>query len=401
MRYAGAVASMGLIALLDCEGPLHPNDPGIPDALCRSRCEREHACDGSIDVGGCVGNCEHGLSPRVVYDREDLVASKRNCALGQPCVANVDRAISSCENDVWRRLEPSAVDRAYCVRRVARAFKCGDYRWDEEHCLDSTKGYTDVIVGQLGDCLDQPCTKYRGCELAVVGYDQVWADRDRIAAFYGNPIPKAGPPTVTLHGRVVAEGGGPIADAEVCVLDRRSCTRSDASGGFALAVAAHAELALAIVAPAFVRRLVAVATTGHDVDTLGVDLLPDAVVRARYVAMGAAYPDEARGFIYATARPLSGDATGLAGVAITIAPSSGVGPSFLSAAGDVDPTLHETSTDSSALFAAVAPGEVTLTMGTTGAACVPNYGGWPSGVGSVRVPVAAGYETRVSMRCPK
>lgn len=251
----GGIAS-ALIVLPACEGPLHPNDPGIPDALCESRCERDHACDNAVDVPGCVGNCEHGLSPRVVYDREDLVASQRNCALSQTCVADVDRAISGCASDVWRRLESSPADRVYCERRVARAFKCGDYRWDEDHCLSGTKAYTDAIIDQLRDCLDQPCTKYRGCELAVVGYDPVWSDRDRIAAFYRNPVPKAGPETVMLRGHVVAEGGNAIAEAEVCVLDRRSCTHSDTSGAFAIAVAAHAEVALSAVAPTFGRRLV-------------------------------------------------------------------------------------------------------------------------------------------------
>jgi hypothetical protein len=44
---------------------------------------------------------------------------------------------------------------------------------------------------------------------------------------------------------------------------------------------------------------------------------------------------------------------------------------------------------------------VTLTMGPTSVQCVPNYGGWPSGNNAVRVPIAAGFETRVSMRCHK
>jgi hypothetical protein len=403
---AGHAVSITLIALavpVACDRPVHPNDPGIPDAVCEPRCEREHACDPTIDVPGCVGNCEHRLSPRVIYHREDVVASERSCALGQTCIADVDRAISTCQADVWRRLEPSALDRAYCKRRVDRAFKCGDYRWNEDHCVFGTKGYTDAIIGQLDGCLDQPCPRYQRCELAVVGDDPFWSDEDRVAEFHRNPVPQAGPATVMLRGRVATEGAGvvpgPVPDAEVCLADRRSCTRADASGAFALAVAAHAEVAIAVVAPTFGPRLVGVATTGHDIGGVGVDLLPDDGVRDRYVAMGATYPDASRGFIYATASAPEGSRTGLAGVTMAIAPSSGVGPSFFSPGGEVEPARTETSTFSSGLFAAVTPGAVTLTMGPSSIQCVPRYGGWPAGPNAVRVPVAAGFETRVSMRC--
>jgi hypothetical protein len=86
---------------------------------------------------------------------------------------------------------------------------------------------------------------------------------------------------------------------------------------------------------------------------------------------------------------------------MTIAPPSGAGPAYFSPSGDVEPTRSETSTYSSGLFAAVTPGQVTLTMGPQAIQCVPNYGGWPAGSNAVRVPVAAGFETRVSMRCHK
>jgi hypothetical protein len=316
-------------------------------------------------------------------------------------VVDVDRAISACEGDVWRRLEPSGSDRAYCKRRVDRAFKCGDYRWDEDHCLFGTKGYTDAIIGQLDACLDQPCTRYQRCELAVVGEDPYWSDRDRVAAFHRNPVPATEPATVTLRGHVTVERGPAIADAEVCLVDRKSCTHSDPSGAFVLAVAAHAELAISAVAPAFAPRLVGLATTGHDVDAFGIDLLPDDVVRARYAAMKVAYPDPSGGSIYATARAPAGSAHGIEGVTMTIAPPPGAAPAYFSPGGEVEPTRVETSTYSSGLFAAVTPGEVTLTMGPPSIQCVPNYGGWPSGVNAVRVPVAAGFETRVSMRCHK
>jgi hypothetical protein len=78
---------------------------------------------------------------------------------------------------------------------------------------------------------------------------------------------------------------------------------------------------------------------------------------------------------------------------------AGAAPPYFSPSGEVEPTRSETSTYSSGLFAAVAPGEAPLTMGPRSIECVPNYGGWPSGINAVRVPVAAGFETRVSLRC--
>jgi hypothetical protein len=59
-----------------------------------------------------------------------------------------------------------------------------------------------------------------------------------------------------------------------------------------------------------------------------------------------------------------------------------------------------TSTFSSGLLLGVAPAVVELTMGPADVTCVPGFGGWPSRrPGSVRVPVVAGFETRVSMKC--
>jgi hypothetical protein len=54
------------------------------------------------------------------------------------------------------------------------------------------------------------------------------------------------------------------------------------------------------------------ATTGHDIDAFGIDLLPDDVVHARYAAMKVAYPDPSSGFVYATARAPAGSAHGRA-----------------------------------------------------------------------------------------
>jgi hypothetical protein len=85
---------------------------------------------------------------------------------------------------------------------------------------------------------------------------------------------------------------------------------------------------------------------------------------------------------------------------MAIEPKSGQGPLYFAPSSKPDPQRTSTSTWSEALFASVAPGEVTLTFGPAGVTCVPLYGGWPSAIpNSVRIPVAAGFETRLGMRC--
>jgi hypothetical protein len=387
-----------LACAVACDKPIHPNDPEIPDKLCEPRCQREHDCDSTVDVASCVNHCEHQLSPRRIYDREDFVASTRTCAQAQSCDGNVDGRIDACEADLRKRLEPSVVDRAFCPRLVERSLKCGDYRWDEDHCLYGTKAYTDAILGQLIDCLDQPCKHYGLCMIAVVGEDPVMADRDRMTEYFQNPVPEARTSPVTVAGTVSSDGRVPIPGATVCAGVGRCVNTSDA-GSYSLAVPPHDETAITVSAAGYGKRLVALATVGQDVKPFDVVLDPEAVLQRRFAALGATYPDDTGGIIFATARAPRGSSSGLEGITMEMRPGSGLGPLFFSATGDPDPQRASTSTWSSGFFAGVKPGDVTLMFGPSSVTCVPLFGGWPSGPNAVRIPVAAGYETRAVMRC--
>jgi hypothetical protein len=135
---------------------------------------------------------------------------------------------------------------------------------------------------------------------------------------------------------------------------------------------------------------------------LRITLLNEAVLRARYTAMSAPYPDDTTGYVFATAQAPVGSPTGLEGVTMAIVPTPGRGPLFFEPNSDPDRRRAATSTWSSGLFAGVKPGEVTLTFGPQSVICVPLYGGWPSATpNSVRLAVAVGFETRVSMACHK
>jgi len=337
----------------------------------------------------------------VVYEREDLVADLRACAQGQACVPDLDRVIRSCQADVRRRLEPTAVARDFCRRAVPRSFKCGDYRWDEEHCLDGHKMYTDAILRQLTDCVDRPCNNYARCMVAVVGDDPYWEDPDRIAEFLQRPVAEEPRPTVSLRGKVITETKVGIGGASVCLQGplRAPCVRTAELGDFSIDVPAHAELAVALTATGFGNRLMPFTTSGKDATGVYV-LLREEVLRSRYSELGPAYPDPAHGLIDATARAPSGSPTGIDGVTMAIEPKSGQGPLYFAPNSKPDRSRTATSTWSEALFAGMTPGEVTLTFGPPSVTCTPLHEGWPSAApNSIRIPVAAGFETRVAMRC--
>src|SRR5260370_3167225 len=236
--------------------------------------------------------------------------------------------------------------------------------------------------------------------IAVVGEDAYWDDRDRIAESERSPIPDAGPASALFEGHVTTESDAAIAQAKVCLYPKGPCVMSDASGAFSLSVPPHDEIAISISAVGFGGRLVAITTTGADEHGWRFVLLPDAMLRARYAALGNAYPEPSLRVVFVTAAAPKGSPVGIEGVTIKISASSGRGPLFFAPNSDPDPQSQTTSTFSSGLFAGVQPGEVTLTFGPQSVTCLPVSGGWPSPLpNSVRVAVAAGYEARVTMRC--
>jgi hypothetical protein len=402
-RYlAPALALLAFVAVA-CEAPVHPKDPGIPDALCQPRCKRQHDCDAAFDVASCVVRCERALSPRVVYDREDLIAKQRQCAEQQACVANVDQAITACTSDNFKRLEPTPTAQAFCKARVDMDHHCGDFASDYEHCIYGHKGYSDPILSQMSDCLSaHPCRTYGRCLVAIVGEDVGIEDKDRAAAFRSSEVPKAGPDTVKLHGRIQTEANQGIASANVCLRAKGSspCVATDDAGAFTLMVPAHEEIAITASATGYGSRVGGLATVGRDIDAWGLILATEPSLRARYAAAGGTYADAATGSIMATAKAPPGSTGGFDGAAMSIAPASGKGPVYFSPDGYPDSKLTATSTWSSGVFAGVAPGEVELHFGPDVVTCVPAWGGWPSKQpNAVRVPIVAGFETRVVMQC--
>lgn len=402
-RCASLATWIALSVTSACDEPAHPNNPQIPAILCESRCRRENDCDAKVDFRSCVARCERYLTPRAIYDRMDLVEAFRACAAQQACVPEAGRAISECRADSFRRLEPSAAVRTYCQKAVEKDQRCGEASPDYDHCIYGNKVYSDVILRQMTACLDDhPCRTYGLCLVAVVGEDQAIQDPDRQAAFRHKLLPDAAPASVTLQGRVNSEGDAPIAGANVCIRnpDPGACVTTNEAGDFLLSVPGHQEFAVSAQAPGFVGRLVALTSAGQDFNNWTIILPDEALGRARYSGFGATFPDAATGFVFATAHAPAGSRHGLEGVTMVLNPASGKGPLFFNASSEPDPQRKATSTWSSGMFANVQPGEVELTFGAESITCTPWYGGWPSKqANSVRIPIVAGFETRVTMNC--
>jgi hypothetical protein len=65
-----------------------------------------------------------------------------------------------------------------------------------------------------------------------------------------------------------------------------------------------------------------------------------------------------------------------------------------------DTLRKTTSTFSYALFANLTPGVVELTLGPEALVCTASYGGWPSDKrNTLRAPIVAGFETRITVVC--
>jgi hypothetical protein len=278
------------------------------------------------------------------------------------------------------------------------------YRRDEEHCLHGIQMYSDPILDQLSDCLhDEPCSTYGRCILAVVGDDPYWADRDRREQARTEVLPEAGPPTVAVRGHVLTVTKVPIAGATVCLnASTIPCATSDETGAFALNVPAHDTIAIALSHAGHASRLIPMTTVGQDVRSLStVELTDESTIVARYQSTHATFPDKTTGFLESYAKPAPDFTAGLEGMTMSITPASGSGAVYRGPDGTYDPQRTTTSNRASAVFAQIQPGIVEVTFGPENVTCVPLYG-WPSErPNTVRVPVAAGFESYVSMQCRK
>jgi hypothetical protein len=390
------------VAASACTAPQHPSNPAAIDELCLPACALRHGCDPAEDYASCVNYCRNFGSPRRIYERPDIIASERACLGRTACGPDLSSRISTaCYRDVLAAAQPTALARSYCEHRSRKDFVCGVRDITVAKCLDGYKMYTDAILQQLDDCLgDASCRTYGRCLLGVVGPDQYW-DEDRSRQWMERPVMTPPPTTVQFSGTVLLEGELPIAGGAVCVNDRPdiACSTTDAAGRFALTLPASQELAITVKAPGSVPELVPIRTGTHDQHRWSFGTQRLETQAQRFAAIDAPDPGPTTTSVTVYAHPQEGKG-GFERIQLALTPASGTGPFYSESDGAPSRTRRFTSRRGSALFANVSPGVVELEVTPPGVTCVPGSAGWAAPrINQVRVPVRAGYETRVTLAC--
>lgn len=394
------------LGLLCCEPPVHPKHEGAGDELCGASCSRQAACDRALDRKECVAKCESQISPRAIYYSETFLTELRACSERQSCSNDVKGDIRACEKDVRDRLAISPAAQAYCEKALAKDHVCGTGHMDTAHCSYNAKIYSDAILGQLSDCLDDPCKHYGRCTYAVLGEDRVADDRDRQTDFKNQVLAKARD-TVGFSGKVVIfdENDAPIAGAKLCVVGegQGSCTLTDDTGKFAIVIPAAKDLAITVDAPKpeFAPFVFGLSAKVKDATGWTVGVSRAATLVKRFAKYGMTYPNDAVGFMRVGVSTPKNATVDLSSANATITPTTGHGPfSFANAAPDASDGGVKAMRAKNLYFSDLAPGTVEITIEPSTLSCTPSFGALSSGKpNTVRAPVLAGYETGVYQRC--
>ncbi len=400
-----AIVGMTAVVLASscAEAPEHPHNALAGDQICGPLCNKERECNPNFDQTSCMTRCKNKLSPRTIYWNDKIISDVADCSNKQACVPNTTEPIVACARDAQARFPASAAVRTFCEKAIEKDRLCGMGTNDLDHCIWGTKIYTDAILGQLTDCLDDPCRHYSRCTIAVLGDDAVASDKDRQAAFKASPVPQART-SVTVSGKIDVYGDNKttVAGAKLCVHDdaKTPCAVSDDNGKFSLEVPAARDLAIEVVAPAPEFAPIVFGFSAHvaDAPNYSIGVPRTAALVKRYGGFGVTYPDAATGFIRASAMVAKDLATNLDALTATLDPKSGGGPFLIAAASP--PPADQKDVFHNVAFSNVAPGTVEISFGPSSLDCTPAFGAWSTGKpNTVRVPVIAGFETEVLQRC--
>ncbi len=180
--------------------------------------------------------------------------------------------------------------------------------------------------------------------------------------------------TLTINGTLTeltaAGAGGPVVGATVCVIVPVGgpCMTSGADGTFtATGIPAGTEMLVELNAPMYQPALATVTSGAIDVDFAYL-MVKRSTVRLLGGALTLAI-DATKGQIFVQ----SGNA---AGTTVALAPLSGTGPYYSTAAGLPSPALTETTTSGAAIFANVAPGDYVVTFANATLTCDPTGFSW-------------------------
>jgi hypothetical protein len=399
-----AAARAAMLALAcACAGPKHPSNPGAIDEICQPLCAKRQGCDPADEFGSCMSTCRHYGSPRRIYWRADHIADIQACIGRTACGPDMARTLQrSCYRETHASMKPTILAETYCKKAVEKDRICGTTTLFDK-CVEGNKVFTDPILTQKIDCLDDhPCKSYGGCLVAVVGPDEYAEDSDRNAEWRRQPVPKAPPTTSRFAGTIKIANEVAVERANVCVHDQPEipCVTTDSAGHFSFDLPVNRELAVTVRGEGLASTVFGVSTTTRDLTDSSLSLEKAETVAARYAAFGVKYPDDDRGFVLVRDEVQGADGAGIDGLTMSMLPSTGKGPFYFEANSNPSPTRTSTSTWSVAAFAGVASGVVEIVLGPGSVTCVPSKIAWAAqAVNRVRVPVLKGYETHVRMRC--
>jgi hypothetical protein len=222
---------------------------------------------------------------------------------------------------------------------------------------------------------------------------------DEDAATYAGPV-------VHIVGTAVeSPSAAPLTGVTICAYAQPAipCVTTPSTGAFDVMVPASAETGVTLAVSGRESVLLPLETTTQNQVGWEIGMTATSDVEVIFSALGATYPDSTTGFLGTFASPPGGQ-IGVAGVTMAVVPQSGKGPIYLTAAGAPDPSATATSTYSAGFFGNLTPGDVTVTYAPASVsstlACSLYFGGWVSALpNSVRVPIAAGFDTHVGMAC--
>lgn len=379
-------------------GPKHPGNPGFRPEVCAALCAKMSGCGAPIDRTACENDCQSRLNPRMQYDRPDFIASIKECVARTMCGSNLRvRLGHDCLWVTEVSLVPSPLAHAACERRLEKTQYCVMTSVSVEKCLEQWKMYTDPILADLDACADDRiCSNYGRCIRSVVGADVFWDDRDRAKEQRERPVAEAPPTRVHLGGTAnVAEA--PWPGITLCVEGHPEipCSTTGADGRFAVPLPASSEVTITARGPGLASIVFAVSTATHDIGNLRLSFERVDIVVSRYEGAGMQFPNAGTGAILVTA--LGPGRMGASG--ITLSTPSGGRTVYLSRDGRPRTDLGTTSESGRAVVIEVPPGVAEIQIGPESALCSPMSGWAGQGLNRVRVPVLAGHETRVAVRC--
>jgi hypothetical protein len=211
--------------------------------------------------------------------------------------------------------------------------------------------------------------------------------------------------TVLFSGTLVPNGpGAGISGAQVCVYahPEMPCATTMSGGAFDVDVPDMADTGIEISKQGFGSILIAFHTDGMDMSGVVLGMPSTSAITAYYAGAGTPYPDTGKGFLAVFFHPANNSQQGQDGATVTLVPQEGAGPLYGNVNGTTaDPMLMATSTSGIARFGAMPEGELEAdALCPTGLSAAGVFFGWPSdSADKLRVPIVAGFETRIGFGC--